>query len=1005
MGDGGNRPGSATDAVRSRIGPFGRCALGAVAALAVAGVRSLAPDRIDPTAALALSTAAVAAAAGVAGVWAGVVATAVAAALLGGPAGGMLLAVGLVVSGAAGRRRRDQPAAAVDRLRLLTAAVEAARDAVLITDAEPIDEPGPRIVYANPAFLRHTGYTLAEVVGRSPRFLQGPGTDRAALAAVRQALTRWQACRAEVRNYRKDGTPFWAELDITPVADPAGRYTHWIAVQRDVTPRKRAEAAAADARQAFLLRLSDRIRSLADPADIQEQAAGVLGEYLGVSRAGYADFQRHGEAVVVTNGYAAGVPSVDGVYRYADIGAAQQEEFRAGRTMAVRDVAGDTRLSAAERATRTAGGIGASMSVPLVKAGRLVAVLFVHHKGPHDWRPDEVAAVEATAERTWAAVERAKADAAVRASEAQLRLALDAAALGTFVWHPADDRTECDAHMLALFGLAAGQPLNLAVALGELIHPDDRTRYAAAVAAALDPAGPGELRQELRVRQPGGGLRHLAILGRTATAGVPPRAVSLAGVAMDVTARQAAAAALRASEERLRLAVRASNVGLWDWNLATNEVDYSPEWKAQLGYADAEVRGHYDEWERLVHPDDRTPAVAVVRRMLADPEAGYESEFRMRHRDGSWRWVYARAEVVRDAAGTPVRMLGCHIDITDRKRAEQALREREGRLASILQTAADAIVTVDGDGGIVSANPAAERLFGYAAGEMVGQDVRRLVFTKFGERSEPPAALHHVRRLVRAAERGQELSARRTDGTLGPVELSVSAADAAGVFTVIVRDIARRRELEQEVVEVASQEQRRIGQDLHDSVGQELTALRLLAGELAAAVADAPPATLDLVGRLADGVRRCQQELRVVLHDLLPVPVDREGLMAALADLADRTCQGGKLACTFDCPAPVTVADNLTATQLYLIAQEAAHNAVKHAGPRTVRITLTDGPELTLSVRDDGTGMRSAADPTGGLGLRIMRNRAAIIGGRLTVEPAAPTGTAVSVSLPRRWHE
>ena len=201
-------------------------------------------------------------------------------------------------------------------------------------------------------------------------------------------------------------------------------------------------------------------------------------------------------------------------------------------------------------------------------------------------------------------------------------------------------------------------------------------------------------------------------------------------------------------------------------------------------------------------------------------------------------------------------------------------------------------------------------------------------------------------------------------------------------------------------MEIASLEQRRIGQDLHDSVGQELTALNILAGDLADAVRMDSPETRKIIEQIIKGLQRSQQELRAVLRGLLPVAVDSEGLMAALADLANRIQKEGKAACTFDCPKPVAVADNLTATQLYLIAQEAAYNAVKHARCQNIRISLTSNDLLSMSVRDDGIGM--PAHPTekdGGVGLRIMRNRAAIVGATLTTQPAEPTGTLVTCTL------
>ena len=157
---------------------------------------------------------------------------------------------------------------------------------------------------------------------------------------------------------------------------------------------------------------------------------------------------------------------------------------------------------------------------------------------------------------------------------------------------------------------------------------------------------------------------------------------------------------------------------------------------------------------------------------------------------------------------------------------------------------------------------------------------------------------------------------------------------------------------------------------------------------------------------MVQGLQRSQQELRAVLRGLLPVAVDTEGLMAALSDLADRTQQEGKVTCVFDCPKPVLVADNLIATHLYLIAQEAVHNAVKHARRQNIRISLESNHLLVLRVQDDGIGMPSPADrEPRRLGLRIMRNRAAIIGATLTIEPAEPAGTVVTCALARKNHE
>ncbi|MGF1575344.1 MAG: PAS domain S-box protein [Cyanophyceae cyanobacterium] len=169
-----------------------------------------------------------------------------------------------------------------EQLRLLQSVVVNTNDAVIITEAEPINEPGPRILYVNEAFTHITGYTPDEVLGKTPRFLQGPNTDPAKLQKIRTALTRWESITVELINYRKDGSEFWNEFNLVPVADARGSYTHWVAVQRDTTARKRAdEIRLALERERELSALKTRFFSMAShefrtPLSIALAAAQVL---------------------------------------------------------------------------------------------------------------------------------------------------------------------------------------------------------------------------------------------------------------------------------------------------------------------------------------------------------------------------------------------------------------------------------------------------------------------------------------------------------------------------------------------------------------------------------------------------------------------------------------------------------------------------------------------------------------------------------------------------------
>jgi PAS domain S-box-containing protein len=268
------------------------------------------------------------------------------------------------------------------------------------------------------------------------------------------------------------------------------------------------------------------------------------------------------------------------------------------------------------------------------------------------------------------------------------------------------------------------------------------------------------------------------------------------GVVRDISERKRVETAEREAALNLQEAVRAGNVGLWDWDLVTNQVRFSREWKRQIGYGEDEIGDTFAEWESRVHPDDLEPTFERVREAIDRRESGYRVEFRFRHKDGSYRWILAQSSVLTCEDGTPVRMLGSHFDVTERRNAEDALGERECYLQTILQTAADGFWIVGAQQELVEVNEAYCAMSGYTREELLGM---RIGDIEAVERPEETAA--RVARIVAYGSEVFETVHRRKDGSMFPVEVAVTYLDAhGGQMFCFYRDLSERKAAEAQIL-------------------------------------------------------------------------------------------------------------------------------------------------------------------------------------------------------------
>ena len=476
------------------------------------------------------------------------------------------------------------------------------------------------------------------------------------------------AYRDQELTLNRNGGPerAWLNLDYSPVPDESGRPAGVIAIVAETTERVLAER-----RQAFRLALEERLRAVQDARKIQEAAAEALGTHLAASRCGYAEGDALGRVAIAAEWHAPGTRALAGRHNLQDFGPQLSPELTAGRTIVVENVATDSRtVDPAVQAAYAAVGVAAHIAIPLVKAGRLAALLYVHSPTPRHWSPEDVALAGDVAERTWAASERARAEAELRESEARRRTALAAARLGTFEWDLRTGRVDLDERSRDIFGFA-GEVARADAVFGR-IHPDDVQRVRAAVGESI--AALARLDVEYRILLTDGTERTVGSLSDIVAGpdGGPEKAV---GVFADVTAGRAAAVALARGEEQLRLATEAAEIGLWDVEPASGAMFWQARVKRMFGLSpDAAVS--MDDFYAGLHPEDRA-AVAEAFAAACDParRALYDVEYRTVGReDGVIRWVAAKGRGLFER-GRCVRVLGTAIDVTRRKADEARLRE------------------------------------------------------------------------------------------------------------------------------------------------------------------------------------------------------------------------------------------------------------------------------------------------------------------------------------------
>ena len=528
----------------------------------------------------------------------------------------------------------------------------------------------------------------------------------------------------------------------------------------------------------------------------------------------------------------------------------------------------------------------------------------------------------------------------------------------------------------------------------------------------------------------------------------------------NITKRRNAEEHLRQSEERFRLAMLGAKDGLWDRNLQTNEVYYSPRWKTMLGYTDEELENHVDTWKNLLHPDDRESTLALVRDFIEGRANKYEVEFRMRHKDGHYLDILSRGSLIRSVSGKALRLVGTHVDLSELKKAEEEIRslnkeleqrviERTAQLEDINRALQDEIsrhtksqedlkelaqrfqlAAESGQLGVWDWNVLSDfivwndrmlELYGISRDKFTNS-VQTWVNSLHPDDSAKAIAESE------AALRGEkkfdtEFRVMHPDGTVKVLKadaIVIRDADGKPVRMLgLNRDITERRKITSELNKsnetlrnlaahlqsIREEERMKIAREIHDELGQTLSALNMELSWFRDKYGD-HKSIFDKAGAMLDALNATLRSVRRICTELRPSILDDFGLVDAMQWQANEFQKKAQIECAFDSVPEDIEVDKERGTALFRIFQETLTNVLKHARATKVTAKLTKNSDnITLEVIDNGKGITKGItveqlSTPQSFGLIGMRERVYPWGGKVEIAGYKNKGTIVKVIIP-----
>jgi len=595
-----------------------------------------------------------------------------------------------------------------------------------------------------------------------------------------------------------------------------------------------------------------------------------------------------------------------------------------------------------------------------------------------------------------------------RESEERFRLLADTAPV--LIWESGTDKlcTYFNKPWLDFTGRSIEEELGNGWAEG--VHPEDLQRCLDTYTQSFDRRE--RFRMEYRLRRHDGEYRWVLDIG-------VPRFdqdrsfVGYIGIGVDVTDRKRAEEALHEREERFRLAAQAGKMYAYEWDVATDIVVRSEEYVNVLSFSDQTTTRTRQQLLANVHPDDRALFLGSVDH-LTPQHPTTQISYRVLRPDGSVVWLEKNAKGFFDEQGTLLRVIGMVANITERKRAEEALRESDDKLRLVLDSTAEAIYGIDLEHRCTFCNPACLRTLGYEhVDEVLAKNMHNLIHHNRANGTLFPVEECRVHRVTRTGEavHAEDEVFWRTSGTSFPVEYwsypQRRGQELIGAVVAFI-DITDRKLAEaalanvsRKLIEAQEQERTRIGRELHDDIGQRLS---LLAVELQQFHGDplVLPEVRSRMGELQTQTSEIAADIQSLSHELHSAKLQYLGIAGAMRGFCGEFGQQQKVEIDFqthDLPSPLSADISLS---LFRVLQEALHNAAKHSGVRHFEVRLWGtSDEIHLTVTDSGVGLdREAAKTSQGLGLLSMEERLKLVNGTLSIDSQPKQGTTLHARVP-----